>query len=235
MRIRNARQSKTAADNASVLKHEVDVCGHGGHTYTSYLGGPGGENRLLEVPFANTQCEAVRGGIRRCSWLQARSERMRPRWTCVCDLSWSFGVISFFRGPVLQIHNARQSEAAPRSAGVFKHELDVCGHGGQAYASYLGGSGGEYRHLEVPFGEIRNSRRPAAASDVGRVSKHEVGIHDHGGNIYTTLLGEPKVNIAYSISHFANTQCEAVRARIRRCCCSQTRSVHIRSWWTCLS
>ena len=32
------------------------------------------------------------------------------------------------------------------------------------------------------------------------------------------------MNVAYWMSRFANTQCEAVRGRIRRCRCLQTRS-----------
>ena len=56
--LRNARRSAAASRSASVLKHEVGACGYGGRIYTSYLGGPGGEYRLLEVKF----CEyAMRG------------------------------------------------------------------------------------------------------------------------------------------------------------------------------
>ena len=131
-RIRNARQSEAASDAARVSKHEAEVCGHGGHSLRRYLGVPGGESCLLEVPFceyavrgssrphpalivslytkwayvvtadmpfvgisecpgvgvvysrsyfAHSQCEAVRGRIRRCSCFQARSGRMRPRRT----------------------------------------------------------------------------------------------------------------------------------------------------------
>ena len=39
--MRNARQPEAASDAARVLKREVDVCGHGAHIHTSYLGGPG--------------------------------------------------------------------------------------------------------------------------------------------------------------------------------------------------
>ena len=61
MRIRNARQSAAAPRPARVSKHEVDVCGHCGHTLRRYLGGFGGEYRLLEVPI----CEyAIRGSKR---------------------------------------------------------------------------------------------------------------------------------------------------------------------------
>ena len=62
-RIRNARQSDPASRPASALKHEVGVCGHGGHIPRRYLGGPGGEYRLSEVPFGEIrnarQCEAA--------------------------------------------------------------------------------------------------------------------------------------------------------------------------------
>ena len=51
LRMRNARQSEAASDVARVFKHEVGICGHGGHAHRRYLGGSGGECRLLEVPF----------------------------------------------------------------------------------------------------------------------------------------------------------------------------------------
>ena len=54
--MRNAGQSEAASRSASVLKHEVGVCGQGGHAPRRYLGGPGVEYRLFEVPiFANAQ------------------------------------------------------------------------------------------------------------------------------------------------------------------------------------
>ena len=59
-RMRDARQSAAASRSASVLKPEVDVCGHGGHVHRRYLIGPGGECRLFEVKF----CEyAMRGSL----------------------------------------------------------------------------------------------------------------------------------------------------------------------------
>ena len=103
-RIRNARQSEAASCSASVFEHEVDIYSHGRHAHRKYLGGLGGEYRLLEVPF------------------------------CECAMQ-------------------RQSEAASDSASVFKHEVDVSGHGGHAHRGYLGRPGGEYRLLEVPFCE----------------------------------------------------------------------------------
>ena len=49
--------------------------------------------------------------------------------------------------------NARQSEAASRSASVFKHELVVYGHGGYIYRANLKGPGGEYRLFDALFCE----------------------------------------------------------------------------------
>jgi len=37
----------------------VFTCDHGGHIYSSYIGGSGGEHRLLEVPF----CECAMRGV----------------------------------------------------------------------------------------------------------------------------------------------------------------------------
>ena len=63
------------------------------------------------------------------------------------------GLTSRVEGLVVRIRNARRPIAATRAAGVLNHEVDVCGHGGYIYTSYLGGSGGECRLLEVPVCE----------------------------------------------------------------------------------
>ena len=81
----------------------------------------------------------------------------------------------------MRMRNARQSEAASRSASVLKHEVDVCGQGGHVPRRYLGGPEGEYRLSEVPFCEMRNAGQSAAASRSARVSKHQ---------IHTVLDGE---------------------------------------------
>ena len=61
LRMRNVRQPGTASDVARVHKHQLFTCGHGGYIYRANLGGPGDENRLLEVPF----CEySMRGSPR---------------------------------------------------------------------------------------------------------------------------------------------------------------------------
>ena len=51
LRIHNARQSEAASHSARVSKHEMVICGHGGHIYHANFRGPGGEYRLLKVPF----------------------------------------------------------------------------------------------------------------------------------------------------------------------------------------
>ena len=72
-RICNARQSEAASDAASVLKYEVDVCGHGGHAHGRYLRGPN---------FANTQCGAVQRRIPLGSRLQAPNTYHSRRRAC---------------------------------------------------------------------------------------------------------------------------------------------------------
>jgi len=116
------------------------------------------------------------------------------------------------------MRNARQSEAASRSASVFEHEVDVCGHGGNIPRRYLGGPGDEYRLSEVPFGEyaMRGSKRPHPALLMSpstnwtyavTVDIFFVGISDGSG-----------MNIVYRRSHLAKTQCEAVKGgRIPPC------------------
>ena len=51
------------------------------------------------------------------------------------------------------MRNARQSEAASGADSVFKHEADVCEHGGHACRRFLGGPGGKYRLFEVKLCE----------------------------------------------------------------------------------
>ena len=70
--------------------------------------------------------------------------------------------MSPIRGPIKRIRNTRESETASRSARVFKHEVDVCDHGGHVHRRYLGDPGDEHRLLKVPFCEyaMRGSPRP---------------------------------------------------------------------------
>ena len=122
--------------------------------------------------------------------------------------------MSSIRGSILRIRNARQSEAAFRSASVFMHEVDVCGHVGHDYRRYLGGTGGEYRLFEVPFCEyaMRGGPRPHPALLVSSCTKWVYAVM-----VDTSIVGiseGPGVNIAYWRSQFANTQCKAVRGRI---------------------
>ena len=130
--------------------------------------------------------------------------------------------------------NTRQSEAASDAARVRKHEAGVCGHGGHAHRWYLGGSGGEYLLFEVPFCEcaMRGSLRPHPTLLVSSITKWAYAV-----TADTPIVGIPEgpgVNIAYSRSHFANTQCESARDRIPLCVCLHARSDRVRSRWRCL-
>ena len=112
------------------------------------------------------------------------------------------------------MRNARQSEAASDSARVFKHEVNIYVHGGHAHRRYLGGPGGEHRLFEVPFCEyaMRGSPRPHPTLLVSlNVKRTYVVTADKS---ILRSLEAPGVNIVYSRSHFANTQCEAVRGHI---------------------
>ena len=133
--MRNARRPTAASDFTRVRKHQAGVYGHGGPKYLAYIGGPGGEYRLLEVLF--------------CEYAMRGSPRPHPALLVFSNTKWTYAVT-----------------------------VDI------SIVGILEGPGGEYRLSEVPFGEIRNARRPAAASDVDRVPKHEVVIHDRDGHVY---------------------------------------------------
>ena len=60
------------------------------------------------------------------------------------------------------MRDAERSEAASNAARVHKHEVLTCRRGGYMHLSYLGGSGDEYRLLEVLFLRMRNARQSAA-------------------------------------------------------------------------
>jgi len=93
--------------------------------------------------------------------------------------------------PVLRIRNARQSEAASDAAGVFKHEVGVCGHGGHVHSRYLRGLRGECRLLDVPFCEcaMRGSPRPHPTLLVFSNTNwtYEVGVCGYGGPIVASV------------------------------------------------
>ena len=117
----------------------------------------------------------------------------------------------------LRMRDARQPGAAPDAASVFKHEVDVCGHDRHAHRGYLGGHWGEHRLFEVKICEhaMRGSPRPNPTQLVSSGTKWTYAV-----TVDMPIVGiseGPGVNIAYSRSHFANTQCEAVRGRIRLC------------------
>ena len=65
--------------------------GHGGHTYLGYLGGPGGEYRLLEVQF----CEyAMRGSTRAHPTLLV-SSHMKTTYAVTVDMH----IVGISEGP----------------------------------------------------------------------------------------------------------------------------------------
>jgi len=103
-----------------------------------------------------------------------------------------------FEDPNLRIRNVRQAEAASNAASGFKHEADVCGHGGHAHRGYLGGPGGEYRLSEVSFCEyaMRGSPGPHPTLLVSPSTKWTYAVTVD--IIYRANLGGPGVNIAYS-------------------------------------
>ena len=117
----------------------------------------------------------------------------------------------------MRMRNARQSEPASRSASVLKHGVDICGHGGQAHRRYLGGPGSEYRVFEVSFCEyaMRGSPRPHPSL---LVSSNMKWTYTVTADMPIVGISEgPGVTVAYSRSHFANAQCEAVRGRTPLC------------------
>jgi len=93
LRKRNANQSEGASDSASVLKHEVSVCGHGGHR--GYLEGPRGEYRLFEVPF--------------CEYAMRGSPRPHPTLIVPSNTKWAYAftgdmpVVGFSESPGVNI------------------------------------------------------------------------------------------------------------------------------------
>ena len=120
-------------------------------------------------------------------------------------------------GTFSRIRNARQSEGASDAGSVLKHEVCVCGHGGQVHTSYLGGSGGGHRLFEVLFCEyaMRGSSRPQPTLLVSSNTKWAYAVKVDMAVV--SISEGPGVKIVYSRSHFAIAQCEAVRGRIRRC------------------
>ena len=89
--MRNVRQYQAASRYASVFKHNVDVCDPSGHALHGYLGRPGGEYRLFEVPF----CEyAMRGSPRAHPTLLVCSNTKRS-YAATADKS----IVSISEGP----------------------------------------------------------------------------------------------------------------------------------------
>jgi hypothetical protein len=133
------------------------------------------------------------GGIRRTQSRWKKPLRLYRR---------ARGCTRRFERPILRICNARQSEAASRSARVSKHEVDACGHGGRIYRASLGGHGGSYRLFEGLFCEyaMRGSPRPQPALLVSPSTKWT-----HAVTAEMPIVGiseGPGVNIAYSRAQF---------------------------------
>ena len=79
------------------------------------------------------------------------------------------------------------------------------------------GSGGEHRLVEVPFCECarRGSKRPHLALLLVSNTKWAYAVTVD--KLILRISEGPWVKFAYRRSHFANTQCEAVRGRIPVC------------------
>jgi hypothetical protein len=102
------------------------------------------------------------------------------------------------------MRNAERLKAASTAAPVHKHEVLRFGHGRHAYLAYLGGSGGEYRLLEVPFCEyvMRGSTPPHPALLVFSSKERTYAITVNISIV--RILEAPGVNIPYLRSHFAS-------------------------------
>ena len=118
--------------------------------------------------------------------------------------------MSSIRGPILRIRNASQPGPASRSASNFKHEVDVCDHGGDAHRRYLGGPGVIIIYSRSQFA---NTQCKAVRGRIPLCSC----LQARNGRMRSCLIYLPcesrsprGVNIAYSRSQFANAQCEAV-------------------------
>jgi len=101
------------------------------------------------------------------------------------------GETTDLRATIFEIRNARRSTAASDAGRVLKHQLNIYDHGGPICMIELGGPGGETAYLRATIFEMCDARRSTAASDAGRVLKHQLNIIDHGGPPYMTELGGP--------------------------------------------
>jgi len=83
----------------------------------------------------------------------------------------------------------------------------VCAHGGHAHRGYLGRNGGEYRLFDLPFGEyaMRGSQRLHPALLVSSNRKWAYAVT--ADMPIVGFLEGMELNIVYSTSHLANTQC----------------------------
>ena len=59
LRMRSTAASTAASNGAYVLNHQAGVYSHGGPSYLAYIGRPGGEYRLLRVPFCESAMQSA--------------------------------------------------------------------------------------------------------------------------------------------------------------------------------
>jgi len=74
-----------------------------------------------------------------------------------------------------------------------------------------------HRLFEGPFGEMRNARRPTPAPRSALFSTHQEHLALHCERVKRGNRRGSDEKSPTQLPHFANTQCEAVRGRIRRC------------------
>jgi len=181
LRMRNAGQSEAASRSASVLKHEVDVCSHGGHVPRRYLGGPRGEYRLSEVPF----CECVKRG----------SPKPHPALLVFSNTKWAYAVkvgmslVGTSEGPGVNIAYRRSHFAKCAMRGSPPPHPARLGSPSTKYTQFSTASMPKAEIFEAPararrfegsIWRFRNERHPTAASHCARVSKHQIRVEVSG-------------------------------------------------------
>ena len=110
----------------------------------------------------------------------------------------------------MRIRNSRRSTAASEAVRVHIHVVFTCGYGGHIYTSYLGGHGDEYRFWGALFCEyaMRGAPPPHPLQLVSSNMKCTYTITANMSSL--RILEATGMNIAGSVSIFANTQSEAV-------------------------
>ena len=127
LRMRNARQSGAASHSARVSKHQTQTTLDGERVKSGNLRGAGVSSSVLELQFANRQCEAVRRHIPLYSGPQA-PRRGRPVRRQHLMRVHAFGPALRTRrieGPNLRMRNGRRSATAYRSTRVPQHQVGL--------------------------------------------------------------------------------------------------------------